>query len=91
MTYKNLTELSQAYGLGVLNKERDVVCVDNDSITLYETKAGKPTTLVVGVCQVTAPDDEYGEDSECVFSFDGCPNELLIEALELLGIPAEPA
>jgi len=75
MTYKNLTELAQAYGLGVLNKERDVVCVDNDSITLY----------------VTAPDDEYGEDSECVFSFDGCPDELLIEALKLLGIPAEGA
>jgi hypothetical protein len=75
MIYKNLSDLAAAYRRRALNKEHDIVCVDNDSITLY----------------VCSPNDEYGEDAECVFRFDGCPGELLIEALKLLGIPAEYA
>ncbi|KKM57646.1 hypothetical protein LCGC14_1550570 [marine sediment metagenome] len=75
MKYANLAELKKAFESGKLNPERDFAVVDNDSVTVY----------------VTVKDDEWGEDSERVFNYEDLPRYLLVEALQMLGIPARQA
>lgn len=55
--------------------QADTVTVDNDGVTLY-------------LCD---PDDEFGENAQMVFYYEDLPRYLLVEALEMLGIPAEQA
>lgn len=53
--------------------QRCKASVDNDCVTVYLPEA----------------DDEFGDNAVRVYNFEGSPEYLLIEALELLGIPAE--
>ena len=69
--YPNLKALQAAYESGELDRETDIVTVDNDTTTL---------------CAL----DEDGEIEDGVlFRHEGSADPLLIEALALLGIPAE--
>jgi hypothetical protein len=75
--YKTLAELKEAIDSKEVVIGNRPVVIDNDSTTLYEEEI----------------EDENGSlvNNPALLFDGGCPQDLLKEALDLLGIPNQPA
>ena len=78
MRYKTLSDLKQAIDRGEVNSDCSIT-LDNDSTTMYE------------MFEEIDSDGEVTLESGEVLFDGGMPGDLLAQALDLLGIPNEPA
>jgi hypothetical protein len=78
MKYKTLAELKAAYDSGEIPRDW-VLMIDNDNTNVYEQNVF-----------IRSNGSEVVEAGEKIFE-GGMPEDLLTQALDLLGIPNEPA
>lgn len=78
MRYKTLSDLKQAIDRGEVPGDCSIT-LDNDSTTMYEM-----------IEEIDSDGEVTLESGEVLFD-GGMPGDLLAQALDLLGIPHEPA